>query len=97
MAKKMLEKHQCKNEKECKRKREKYEELQSKFAIMGQEELDAFLKVMQEGKAFVRFDRHFTKRSLERSISDRDVKEVLENGVGLLNAIKLLKRLLSCY
>lgn len=76
----MSEKHQCKNEKECKRKRDKYEELQSKFAPLGQQELDAFLKVMQEGEGVVRFDKHFTKRSLERSVSDNDVREVLKYG-----------------
>jgi|SRR5690606_10782090 len=74
------QKHICENPKECKRKREKWEECQEKFLPIGQQELEVFVEKLQKGEAYVRYDEHFVKRSRERCFSDSDVSEVLSYG-----------------
>lgn len=71
---------ECNNQHECKRKRKRWEELQQRFCPLGQKELDRFLEKVEKGKAKVVFDKHFQKRSLERSISEIDVKEIISYG-----------------
>ncbi|MBM7715368.1 hypothetical protein JOC94_002355 [Bacillus thermophilus] len=71
---------ECNNQHECKRKRERWEELQQRFCPLGQKELDRFLEKIKKGKAKVVFDKHFQKRSLERSVSEIDVKEIISYG-----------------
>ena len=61
-------------------KKEKWEDLQSNFCSVGQSQLEKFRSLMNSGRGAVRFDKYFIKRSLERAISDQDVKEVLEYG-----------------
>lgn len=70
----------CSNHKECTRKKERWEELQTKFCPMGQAQLVKFVSNFSIGKSEVRFDKHFHKRSLERSITERDVKSIIEYG-----------------
>lgn len=80
MADVMEELIECTDKKECKRKRDRWEELQERFCPMGQKELDAFIANAKNGTSKVRFDKHFHKRSLERCISEFDVKEVVSYG-----------------
>lgn len=71
MAKQMTK--DCIAPKDCRMKREKWIELQTRFRPLGQAELDKF-------KGKVKYDRHFLKRSYERSISNLDVQQVLKYG-----------------
>ncbi|KRG13923.1 hypothetical protein ACA30_13430 [Virgibacillus soli] len=80
MANVMIATFECTSQKECRRKRERWEELQEKYSPLGQKELDEFNSNIKTGKSKVRFDKHFHKRSLERSISVHDVKDVLTYG-----------------
>lgn len=73
-------KHTCKKPTECERKRERWKELQDKYCELGQQELDNFLGKLRKGSSSIKMDKHFIKRSNERSISSKDVKEVLDNG-----------------
>lgn len=68
----------CKDEEECQRKRERWEHLQNRFCAIGQRELDMFRARMGDGKHKILCDKHFYKRSFERSISEADFKEVLK-------------------
>ncbi|KIO66928.1 DUF4258 domain-containing protein [Caldibacillus thermoamylovorans] len=70
----------CKDEEECQRKRERWEHLQNRFCAIGQRELDMFRARMGDGKHKILCDKHFYKRSFERSISEADFKEVLKCG-----------------
>jgi hypothetical protein len=70
----------CKDEEECQRKRERWEHLQNRFCALGQRELDMFRARMGDGKHKILCDKHFYKRSFERSISEADFKEVLKCG-----------------
>ncbi|KRG13389.1 hypothetical protein ACA29_08515 [Lederbergia galactosidilytica] len=80
MANVMETKFECNNQKECNRKKSRWEELQEKYCPLGQKELDDFISDTSSGRAKVRFDKHFHKRSLERSISVHDVKDVVWYG-----------------
>ncbi|WP_041096237.1 DUF4258 domain-containing protein [Bacillus badius] len=70
----------CCNEQECQRKREKWFHLQSQFSPKGQKELEDFRLNMANGTHKILFDKHFYKRSLERSISEAAFKEVFDCG-----------------
>lgn len=73
----------CLDKETCRRKHERWCELQKKFVPVGEEELEHFRELLfQENTGTLLFDRaHFSrKRSIERVITEKDVYAILENG-----------------
>lgn len=64
----------------CLTKHQKWLEKQSKYAQIGQEELERFRVLLKEGKASLVYHKHELKREYFRAISEQDTREVLENG-----------------
>ena len=71
---------ECKNQKECIRKSENWMKNQDKYCPIGEREFEEFYKRYKKGKAIIEFDQHFSKRCLERSVTDSNFKESLEFG-----------------
>lgn len=76
----MIREHYLCAEEECRRKRERWNDLQKRYCPVGQKELEHFQDNLGNGSFKVLFDKHFGKRSFERSISPADFHEVLKYG-----------------
>lgn len=72
--------YSCETPKECKEKHEKWIEKADKYVPIGEKEHNQFLTLLGNGNATILLDRHFKKRGLERSVSNKDVMEVINYG-----------------
>ena len=67
----------CRNQKECKIKSENWIKNQDKFVPIGEKEFESFYTKYKKGNAVLEFDKHFSKRCFERSITDSNIKQTL--------------------
>ena len=79
----------CKDKEGCRKKHLQWLKNQKKYIPIGQKELDNFLSHLETNPECLVYDRHFEKnRSFKRSITRKDVTEILKNGWVIERKIK---------
>lgn len=71
---------ECRNKEVCKKKHERWKEQQQIHIPKGEKEHEEFLNYVQKVNYFLEIGDHSSKRQFERSISSRDITDIILNG-----------------
>lgn len=71
---------ECKNNKSCKAKYERWKKFQEKSIPIGEDELEVFRGYLENGEAVIRYGDHYNVRSFERAVSRKSIREILLYG-----------------
>lgn len=71
---------ECKNPELCKKKYNRWKQNQSYMVPIGEKEHEKFLSFIEDGNAELEISTHADRRQFLRSISLKDIKDVVLNG-----------------